>query len=63
VSYKATSIWNWIIEKMECQLAGWKKLYLSKRGILTLINNTLSNLLFILFLGWIGDEFKFHLVN
>lgn len=25
-SYKATSIWNGIIEKMECQLAGWRML-------------------------------------
>jgi hypothetical protein len=42
--YKATSIWNDIIEKMECCLAGWKRLYLSKGGRLTLIKNTLSNL-------------------
>jgi hypothetical protein len=30
VSYKATSIWNGIIEKMEHRLVGWKRLYLSK---------------------------------
>jgi hypothetical protein len=29
---------------MECRLAGWKKLYLSKGGRLTLIKSTLSNL-------------------
>jgi hypothetical protein len=29
VSYRATSIWNGIIEKMECRLAGWKMLYIS----------------------------------
>jgi hypothetical protein len=29
-SYKAKSIWDGIIEKMECQLAVWKRLYLSK---------------------------------
>jgi hypothetical protein len=43
-SYKATSIWNDVIEKMECRLAGWKKLYLSKGGRLTLIKSTISNL-------------------
>jgi hypothetical protein len=36
-SYKATSIWNGIIEKMERWLPGWKRLYLSKGGRLTLI--------------------------
>ena len=29
---------------MECRLAGWKRLYLSKGGKVTLIKNTLSNL-------------------
>jgi hypothetical protein len=43
-SYKATSIWNRIVEKMERRLADWKKLYLSKGGRLALIKSTLSNL-------------------
>jgi hypothetical protein len=43
-SYKATSMWNVVIEEMERCLAGWKKLYLSKGGRLTLIKSTLSNL-------------------
>jgi hypothetical protein len=43
-SYKNTSIWNGIVEKMERRLAGWKILYLSKGGRLTLIKSTLSNL-------------------
>jgi hypothetical protein len=36
-SYKVTSIWNGIIEKMEVRLARWKRLYLSKGGEMTLI--------------------------
>jgi hypothetical protein len=32
------------VEKLERRLAGWKRLYLSKGGRLTLIKNTLSNL-------------------
>jgi hypothetical protein len=42
--YKSTAIWNGIVEKMERRLAGWKRLYLSKGGRLTLIKSTLSNL-------------------
>jgi hypothetical protein len=43
-TYKATSMWNGVIEQMDCCLAGWKKLYLSKGGRLTLIKSKLSNL-------------------
>ena len=43
-SYKALEIWNPIIEKIECRLAGWHKIYLSKAGRLTLLKSTLSNL-------------------
>ena len=39
-SFKASSIWNAILEKVERQLAGWKKLYLSKGGRLTLLKST-----------------------
>jgi hypothetical protein len=42
-SYKST-IWSGIVEKMEMRLVGWKRLYLSKGGRLTLIKSTLSNL-------------------
>jgi len=42
-SYKAMSIWNGVIEKMERQLAGWKRMYLSKSGWLTLLKSTISN--------------------
>ena len=35
---------NLILEKMERRLGGWKRLYLSKEGKVTLIKSTLSNL-------------------
>jgi hypothetical protein len=43
--YRDLSIWNKVIEKMESKLAGWKQMYLSKGGRLTLIKSTLSNIL------------------
>ena len=43
-SHKSPSIWNPILEKIERKLAGWKKLYLSKSGRLTLLKSTLSSL-------------------
>ena len=42
--YKATAVWNPILEKMERRLSGWQKLYLSKGGRLTLLRSTLSSL-------------------
>jgi hypothetical protein len=42
--HKDPSIWNTVIEKMESKLAGWKRIYLSKCGRLTLIKSTLSNI-------------------
>ena len=42
--HKSPSIWNLILEKIEWKLAGWKKLYLSKGGRLTLLKSTLSSL-------------------
>ena len=42
--YKDLSIWNSILEKMERRLSGWKQLYLSKGGRLTLLKSTLSSL-------------------
>jgi hypothetical protein len=43
-SFKATSIWNGVIEKVERWLASWKKLYFSKGGRLTQIKSMLSNI-------------------
>ena len=42
--FKNKTIWNPILEKMEKRLAGWKRLYLSNGGKVTLIKSTLSNL-------------------
>ena len=42
--FKDKSIWNPILEKMERRLEGWKRLYLSKGGRVTLIKSTISNL-------------------
>ena len=42
--FKNKTIWNPILEKMERRLAGWKRLYLSNGGKVTLIKSTLSNL-------------------
>ncbi len=43
-SFKVSSVWNPILENIERKLAGWKKLYLSKGGRLTLLKSTLSSL-------------------
>ena len=43
-SHKSPTVWNHILEKIERKLAGWKKMYLSKGGRLTLLKSTLSNL-------------------
>ena len=43
-NFKDSFIWNPIIKKMERQLVGWKRLYLSKGSKVTLIKSTLSYL-------------------
>ena len=54
-SYKTPSIWNPILERMEKKLSGWKRLYLSKGGRLTLLKSTFSSLLtYYLFLFFIS---------
>jgi hypothetical protein len=56
--YKAKSIWDGVVEKIERRLASWKRMYLSKGGRVTLIKSTLSNLptyflsLFLFLLVW-----------
>jgi hypothetical protein len=42
--FKAKPIWDDIVEKVDRQLAGLKRLYLSNRGRVTVIKSTLSNL-------------------
>ena len=42
--FKDASIWNPILERVEKKLFGWKRLYLSKGGRLTLLKSTLSSL-------------------
>jgi hypothetical protein len=42
--YKAKSIWDGAVKKIERQLASWKQKCLSKGGSVTLIKSTLSNL-------------------
>ena len=43
-TFKDKTVWNPVLEKMEQRLAGWKRLYLSKGGKVTLIKSTLSSL-------------------
>lgn len=42
-SFRAKSIWDRVVEKIERRLGGWKRLYLSKGDRITLIKITLSN--------------------
>jgi hypothetical protein len=42
--FKAKSIWDGVIEKIEHRLAGQKRMYLSKDGRITLTKSTLFNL-------------------
>jgi hypothetical protein len=42
--FKAKSIWDDVVGKIERWLASWKMMYLSKDGRVTLIKSTLSNL-------------------
>ena len=42
--FKDLSIWNPILEKMERRLTGWKRMYLSKGGKVTLIKSSLLSL-------------------
>ena len=42
--FKNALIWNPILKRVEKKLAGWKRLYLSKGGRLTLLKSTLLSL-------------------
>jgi len=59
VSYKAVSIWNGVIEKMERWLVGWKRVYLNRTTyylslfpILVGVANQLEKLQKDFFMGW-----------
>jgi hypothetical protein len=45
--YKAKSIWNGVIEKIDSRLASWKMMYLSKGGRVTLIKSTLFQFTYV----------------
>ena len=45
VKFKDFFVWNPILERMEKRLGGWKRMYLSKGGKVTLIKSSLSSLL------------------
>ena len=73
-NFNKRTIWNPILEKMERRLVGWKQLYLSKGGRVTLIKSTLFHIPIdvancieqlqpnFLWCG-MGEETKFHLVK
>lgn len=42
--YKDSNTWELVVDSIERRLAGWKIKFLSKRGRLTLIKSTLTNL-------------------
>ena len=43
-NFNSKTIWNTVIKKMDKKLGGWKRLYLSKGGKLTLLRSTLSSI-------------------
>ena len=42
--FKDLSVWNPFLERMERRLAGWKRMYLSNGGKVTLIKSSLTSL-------------------
>ena len=60
--WKDRAVWNPIIEKVERRLTGWKRLYLSNGGRLTLIKSILSNLLtYLLSIFPIPADIAYHI--
>ena len=44
-TFKETTIWNLVLERVEKRLTSWKRLYLSKGGKITFIKSTLASIL------------------
>lgn len=42
-SHESKAMWEGVIEKIKRGLVGWKMMYLSKEGRITLVKSTLSN--------------------
>ncbi|GMP31378.1 hypothetical protein CsSME_00005615 [Camellia sinensis var. sinensis] len=43
-SFKSKGVWDRVVDRVQRQLAGWKRQYLSKGGRLTLIKSVLSSI-------------------
>ncbi|GMQ01291.1 hypothetical protein CsSME_00047977 [Camellia sinensis var. sinensis] len=42
--FKAKGVWDGVLERVQCRLAGWKRQYLSKGGRLTLVKSVLGSI-------------------
>ena len=63
-SFKSVQAWDVMEERFQKRLALWKRQYVSKRGRLTLLKNTLSNLpIYYLFLFVIPCKASLRLEN
>ncbi|KAG6730835.1 hypothetical protein I3842_01G099500 [Carya illinoinensis] len=60
--FMARAIWDGVVEKVEKMLVGWKWMYSSKGGRLTLIKSTLSNLPTLFFFFFFSFIYLFILI-
>ncbi|XP_028126741.1 uncharacterized protein LOC114323361 [Camellia sinensis] len=42
--FKTKGVWDGVLERVQCRLAGWKRQYLSKGGRLTLVKSVLGSI-------------------